>query len=75
MLRAQREVNSAFTTHIQEDGLLYLTASSLSVPSLAHGFSTRLGGVSTGPYAQLNLGITRPETCRKTIAGSAPCSA
>ena len=61
MLRAQREVNSAFTTHIQEDGLLYLTASSLSVPSLAHGFSTRLGGVSTGPYAQLNLGITRPD--------------
>ena len=33
-------MNSAFTTHIQEDGLLYLTASSLSVPSLAHGFST-----------------------------------
>ena len=49
-------MNSAFTTHIQEDGLLYLTASSLSVPSLAHGFSTRLGGVSRGVFAALNLG-------------------
>lgn len=62
MLRAQREVNSAFTTHIQEDGLLYLTASSLSVPSLAHGFSTRLGGVSRGVFAALNLGLHRGDS-------------
>ena len=62
MLRAQREVNSAFTTHIQEDDLLYLTASSLSVPSLAHGFSTRLGGVSRGVFAALNLGLHRGDS-------------
>ena len=55
-------MNSAFTTHIQEDGLLYLTASSLSVPSLAHGFSTRLGGVSRGVFAALNLGLHRGDS-------------
>lgn len=27
----------------------------LKIPGLRHGFSTRVGGVSTGPYASLNL--------------------
>jgi polyphenol oxidase len=34
----------------------YLTAESLSRPGLAHGFFTRLGGVSDGVYASLNGG-------------------
>jgi polyphenol oxidase len=35
----------------------FLTAESLTLPGLAHGFFTRLGGVSCGVYASLNLGI------------------
>ena len=35
----------------------FLTAESLTFPGLTHGFFTRLGGVSRGVYASLNLGI------------------
>jgi polyphenol oxidase len=35
--------------------LAFITAPNLRVP---HGFSTRAGGVSTGPYAALNLGLS-----------------
>jgi hypothetical protein len=39
------------------DGVeLPLLASSLLPPGFRHGFTTRAGGVSTGPYASLNLG-------------------
>jgi len=34
----------------------FLTADSLRLPGLAHGFFTRLGGVSEGLYASLNIG-------------------
>jgi polyphenol oxidase len=34
----------------------FLTADSLRIPGLAHGFFTRLGGVSQGFYASLNVG-------------------
>jgi len=34
----------------------FLTAESLRLPGLAHGFFTRLGGVSQGVYASLNVG-------------------
>ncbi|MBR2048991.1 MAG: peptidoglycan editing factor PgeF [Oscillospiraceae bacterium] len=44
----------------QKNGNLeYLTADSISVP---HCFTTRLGGVSTGCLASLNLGIHRGDT-------------
>ncbi len=43
----------------QANGLTWLTSESLSLPGLAHGFSTRLGGVSTAPWDSLNLGIAR----------------
>lgn len=37
--------------------LPFIQASSLgSIPGLSHGFTTRHGGVSDGPYASLNLG-------------------
>src|SRR5690606_11107606 len=35
-----------------------LRSSLLDRHGLAHGFSTRVGGVSEGPYASLNLGRT-----------------
>ena len=35
----------------------FLTAESLQIPGLAHGFFTRLGGVSQGVYASLNGGV------------------
>jgi purine-nucleoside/S-methyl-5'-thioadenosine phosphorylase / adenosine deaminase len=35
----------------------FLTADSLRLPGVAHGFFTRLGGVSEGVYASLNLGV------------------
>ena len=35
----------------------FLTAESLRLPGLAHGFFTRLGGVSRGVYASLNAGV------------------
>ena len=35
----------------------FLTAESLRLPGLAHGFFTRLGGVSQGVYASLNAGV------------------
>ena len=35
----------------------FLTAESLRIPGVAHGFFTRLGGVSQGVYASLNGGV------------------
>ena len=50
-------------------GVLWLESELLSAPGgAAHGFSTRIGGVSTGVYASLNLGHTRgddPEAVRE----------
>ncbi|MDR3018869.1 MAG: polyphenol oxidase family protein, partial [Delftia acidovorans] len=34
-------------------------------PGVAHGFSTRLGGVSEGIYASLNLGLNRGDDPRR----------
>ena len=44
----------AFLTH-DHDGVVYHTSSVLDTPGLVHGFSTRLGGVSRGHFASLNL--------------------
>ena len=35
----------------------FLTAESLRIPGVAHGFFTRLGGISQGVYASLNGGV------------------
>ena len=35
----------------------FLTAESLRIPSVAHGFFTRVGGASQGLYASLNAGV------------------
>ena len=43
-----------------KNGLVYLTADGFEAAGgVAHGFSTRLGGVSEGIYATLNLGKNR----------------
>lgn len=43
--------------HLQNNGVLYLAADRfLSAGGVAHGFSTRIGGVSTGIYSSMNLG-------------------
>ena len=42
------------------DGVVYNASEQLSaIPGIAHGFSTRYGGVSEGIYASMNLGLTR----------------
>lgn len=49
----------SLTTH-EEDGLVYFTSPLLSAcPGIAHGFSTRQGGVSKPPYDTLNLAPSR----------------
>lgn len=48
----------SFQLH-ESQGLTWLTSESLSLPGLAHGFSTRPGGVSCAPWDSLNLGISR----------------
>lgn len=72
----------SFTEHSQ-NGLVYTTAGLLSVPGAVHGFSTRLGGVSQGHLASLNLGASRgddPEAVREnyrrflTAVGADPAS-
>src|SRR3984957_9132600 len=40
----------------------YLTAESPRIPGVAHGFFTRLGGVSRGVYASLNGGVGSRDT-------------
>lgn len=48
---------------IQHDqgGLVYHTSSILEAPAIVHGFSTRLGGISTGQFASLNFRGSGPE--------------
>lgn len=47
-------------TEHNQTGVVYLAADSFGrAGGVAHGFSTRLGGVSEGIYGSLNLGINR----------------
>ena len=48
-----------FTQHT-DNSITYLRADSLE--GVAHGFSTRLGGVSPAPWDSLNLGVGRGDT-------------
>lgn len=48
-----------FTQHT-DNSITYLRSDALS--GVAHGFSTRLGGVSPAPWDSLNLGIGRGDT-------------
>ena len=44
----------SFLSH-DHDGVVFHTSSLLEAPGLVHGFSTRLGGVSQGVFASMNL--------------------
>ncbi len=44
----------AFCTHLEKE-VLFHTSSVLESENIVHGFSTRVGGVSVGPFASLNL--------------------
>lgn len=47
-------------TELQNNGVRFLAADSfLAAGGVAHGFSTRIGGVSKGIFSSLNLGSTR----------------
>ncbi len=59
----QKGYRSVFVGHCYKentDGVgIYLLPSFLAVPGIDHGFSTRMGGVSTGDLKSLNLSFTR----------------
>jgi YfiH family protein len=48
-------MSEAFRFLTTPDGVTYLRCEGLDAP---HGFSTRLGGESTGPFESLNLGVS-----------------
>lgn len=51
--------------HREPNGLVWLESETISQPGgAAHGFSTRLGGMSKGVFASLNLGHTRGDDPR-----------
>jgi len=47
-----------FNRIAHKDGLVIYQSSLLSGTGVVHAFSTRVGGVSVGPYASLNLGLS-----------------
>ncbi len=51
--------SQTMTAH-EVDGVVYYSFPALdAIPFVRHGFSTRLGGVSEGTYASMNLSFTR----------------
>ena len=71
-LRVIRMLKSKTLTENEKDGVVYYTFPAFSaVPFVRHGFSTRLGGVSTGTYESMNLSFTRgddPAAVRENFA-------
>ena len=54
----------------EKDGVVYLTFPKLAAAGVRHGFSTRMGGVSEGHLASMNLSFTRgddPENVRENF--------
>lgn len=50
----------------EKNGVLYYSFPSMdALPFIRHGFSTRLGGVSEGIYASMNLGYNRGDEAEK----------
>lgn len=64
-------------TEHRHNGLVYQTADSFTAAGgVVHAFSTRLGGVSEGPFASLNLGVHRgddPERVRENYRRFCSC--
>lgn len=55
----QLPISAQMTPHEGVGSLYYSFASFDAVPFVRHGFSTRLGGVSRGPFSAMNLSFTR----------------
>ena len=54
---------------VEREGVGVIVSARLcNEPGVAHGFTTRLGGVSPAPFDSLNLGTTRPEPWENIIA-------
>ncbi len=49
-------VRSLVLTQVKTNGVSFLRSHSLESIGVPHGFSTRVGGVSTGPFSSMNLG-------------------
>lgn len=57
------------SVHQNPDGseLPLLTFPALTAPGVVHGFSTRLGGVSEGPFSSLNLTFSRGDERERVL--------
>ena len=55
----QLPISAQMTPREGVGSLYYSFASFDAVPFVRHGFSTRLGGVSRGPFSAMNLSFTR----------------
>ena len=68
-LKLQRSGSGRVIRSSEKGGVPFLTFPLLSeIPGIVHGFSTRLGGVSTGDLASMNLSFSRgddPERVRE----------
>ena len=53
--------------HTEAGTDLYTAAALAGMPGMIHGFSTRRGGVSAGPYAALNLSWGRNASRQETV--------
>lgn len=66
-----RMLHSNTMTAHNKDGVVYYTFPAFdAVPFVRHGFSTRLGGVSTGTFDSMNLSFTRgddPQAVRENF--------
>lgn len=61
----KRKENGAHLNEVVREGVTYLTFPALEATGLVrHAFSTRLGGVSEGPYATMNFSFTRGDDPR-----------
>ena len=55
-------------TQQTNQGVVFHTADAFSAAGgIAHGFATRIGGVSKAPFDQLNLGMTRRDDPRDVL--------
>lgn len=64
---ALQNINTGFCYH-ESDGVGYLTIPSFDATGLVrHGFTTRRGGMSKGPYEALNLSWKRNDSAEETV--------
>lgn len=57
-----------FSLHYADNKLWYGTFAHFTAAGIKHGISTRLGGVSSAPYATLNLGLRTDDVYTHVVA-------